>query len=103
MLYYILSILIIVLIVYLIVRRYANSDKPARNIGFFHPYANTCGGGERVLWCAIKALDGTGIRVFIYTGDIETDDEITSRGKGADRLLSLSTAVVRGKASFGLE
>lgn len=79
MLYYILSTLIIVLIVYLIVRRYANSDKPARNIGFFHPYANTCGGGERVLWCAIKALDGTGIRVFIYTGDIETDDEILTR------------------------
>ena len=79
MLYYILAILIIVLIVYLIVRRYANSDKPARNIGFFHPYANTCGGGERVLWCAIKALDGTGIRVFIYTGDIETDDEILTR------------------------
>ena len=51
-------------------RRFANSHNAARSIGFFHPYANTCGGGERVLWCAIKALDGMGIKVYIYTGDI---------------------------------
>jgi alpha-1,2-mannosyltransferase len=25
-------------------------------VGFFHPYCNAGGGGERVLWCAIKAL-----------------------------------------------
>lgn len=25
-------------------------------IGFFHPYCNAGGGGERVLWMAIKAL-----------------------------------------------
>ena len=70
---------IFIFLFFLIVRRYANSNKPAKSIGFFHPYANTCGGGERVLWCAIKALDGTGVRVFIYTGDVETDDEILTR------------------------
>ena len=25
-------------------------------VGFFHPYCNAGGGGERVLWIAIKAL-----------------------------------------------
>lgn len=26
------------------------------HVGIFHPYANAGGGGERVLWCAIRAL-----------------------------------------------
>lgn len=26
------------------------------HIGLFHPYCNAGGGGERVLWCAVKAL-----------------------------------------------
>lgn len=25
-------------------------------IAFFHPYCNAGGGGERVLWCAINAM-----------------------------------------------
>lgn len=25
-------------------------------VGIFHPYCNAGGGGERVLWCAIRAL-----------------------------------------------
>lgn len=25
-------------------------------VGFFHPYCNAGGGGERVLWCAIRAI-----------------------------------------------
>ena len=25
-------------------------------VGFFHPYCDAGGGGERVLWCAIKAI-----------------------------------------------
>ena len=25
-------------------------------VAFFHPYCNAGGGGERVLWCAIRAL-----------------------------------------------
>ena len=29
--------------------------KPLK-IGFFHPYCNAGGGGERVLWTAIRAL-----------------------------------------------
>ena len=49
---------------------------PARVFGFFHPYCNSGGGGERVLWCAIRALEelhSTGtvpIHVIVYTGDV---------------------------------
>ncbi|CCD24440.1 alpha-1,2-mannosyltransferase ALG11 NDAI_0D01260 [Naumovozyma dairenensis CBS 421] len=43
--------------------------------GFFHPYCNAGGGGEKVLWKAVEATltdDSTNI-VLIYTGDIDTD------------------------------
>ena len=73
------AILIFAVFFFYGLRRFANSHNAARSIGFFHPYANTCGGGERVLWCAIKALDGMGVKVYIYTGDIETDEEILTR------------------------
>ena len=26
------------------------------SVGFFHPYCNAGGGGERVLWCAVRAV-----------------------------------------------
>lgn len=26
------------------------------HVGIFHPYCNAGGGGERVLWCAVRAL-----------------------------------------------
>lgn len=26
------------------------------HVGFFHPYCNAGGGGERVLWCAIRSI-----------------------------------------------
>jgi len=42
------------------------------SIGFFHPYCNAGGGGERVLWTAVKCLQdkyGASIDYVIYTGD----------------------------------
>ncbi|OQR94547.1 GDP-Man:Man(3)GlcNAc(2)-PP-Dol alpha-1,2-mannosyltransferase [Achlya hypogyna] len=39
-----------------------------RTIGFFHPYAASGGGGERVLFCALQALPTTA-HVVIYLGD----------------------------------
>lgn len=43
-------------------------------IGFFHPYCNGGGGGERVLWTAIKAIQNKYAHVIcvIYTGDINS-------------------------------
>lgn len=39
--------------------KYADvNDKknPYFTVGFFHPFCNSGGGGERVLWSAVKAL-----------------------------------------------
>lgn len=35
-------------------KRLASSSQQC--VGIFHPYCNAGGGGERVLWCAIRAL-----------------------------------------------
>ncbi|XP_037939364.1 GDP-Man:Man(3)GlcNAc(2)-PP-Dol alpha-1,2-mannosyltransferase [Teleopsis dalmanni] len=44
------------------------------NVGIFHPYCNAGGGGERVLWCAIRALQAKydNVKIIIYTGDIDS-------------------------------
>lgn len=44
---------------------------------FFHPYCNAGGGGERVLWAAIKALQTKypDVHIVIYTGDLDADPE----------------------------
>jgi len=36
-------------------RKVINGQKPLL-VGFFHPYCNAGGGGERVLWMAVQAL-----------------------------------------------
>jgi len=36
-------------------RKVVNGQQPVL-IGFFHPYCNAGGGGERVLWIAVQAL-----------------------------------------------
>ncbi|XP_073016984.1 GDP-Man:Man(3)GlcNAc(2)-PP-Dol alpha-1,2-mannosyltransferase-like isoform X2 [Primulina eburnea] len=40
-------------------------------VGIFHPYTNDGGGGERVLWCAVKAIqdESPDLDCIIYTGD----------------------------------
>eukprot|EP00931_Biecheleriopsis_adriatica_P108261 TRINITY_DN82591_c0_g1_i1.p1 TRINITY_DN82591_c0_g1~~TRINITY_DN82591_c0_g1_i1.p1 ORF type:complete len:529 (-),score=99.42 TRINITY_DN82591_c0_g1_i1:10-1596(-) len=40
-------------------------------IAFFHPYAHAGGGGERVLWCCVRAVQQQhpGVVCVIYTGD----------------------------------
>lgn len=40
-------------------------------VGFFHPYTNDGGGGERVLWCAVKAIqeEKPDLDCIIFTGD----------------------------------
>ncbi|KAM6494268.1 mannosyltransferase [Amanita muscaria] len=47
-------------------------DKPI--VGFFHPYCNAGGGGERVLWTAIAAIQRArpDIISVVYSGDTET-------------------------------
>ncbi|KAK2763891.1 asparagine-linked glycosylation protein [Arachnomyces sp. PD_36] len=44
-------------------------------IGFFHPFCNAGGGGERVLWAAVRATQKRWPKAIcaIYTGDHEAD------------------------------
>uniref|UniRef100_A0A1B0D6I2 GDP-Man:Man(3)GlcNAc(2)-PP-Dol alpha-1,2-mannosyltransferase n=1 Tax=Phlebotomus papatasi TaxID=29031 RepID=A0A1B0D6I2_PHLPP len=52
--------------------RRAKEDPNAIFIGLFHPYCNAGGGGERVLWCAVRCLlkKYSDVKVVIYTGDV---------------------------------
>ncbi|XP_012271108.1 GDP-Man:Man(3)GlcNAc(2)-PP-Dol alpha-1,2-mannosyltransferase [Orussus abietinus] len=46
-------------------------------IAFFHPYCNASGGGERVLWAAIKTIQTNypNVHIAVYTGDLDADPE----------------------------
>ncbi|KAM8707524.1 hypothetical protein ACLKA7_005068 [Drosophila subpalustris] len=35
---------------------HCSSSNKRLHVGIFHPYCNAGGGGERVLWCAVRAL-----------------------------------------------
>ncbi|BGP09845.1 GDP-Man:Man(3)GlcNAc(2)-PP-Dol alpha-1,2-mannosyltransferase [Rhodotorula toruloides] len=45
-----------------------------RIVGFFHPYCNAGGGGERVLWTALacmkREMKGEAVVFVVYTGDV---------------------------------
>ncbi|XP_070770743.1 GDP-Man:Man(3)GlcNAc(2)-PP-Dol alpha-1,2-mannosyltransferase-like isoform X2 [Enoplosus armatus] len=49
--------------------RRAQDGGPA--VAFFHPYCNAGGGGERVLWCSLRALMNRypAVSFVVYTGD----------------------------------
>ncbi|XP_028991551.1 GDP-Man:Man(3)GlcNAc(2)-PP-Dol alpha-1,2-mannosyltransferase-like [Betta splendens] len=49
--------------------RRAQDGGPA--VAFFHPYCNAGGGGERVLWCSLRALmhRRPDVSFVVYTGD----------------------------------
>ena len=61
-------------------RRAANPNTNERKttVAFFHPYANSGGGGERVLWLAIQALvqSKKSLYISIYTGDVDSAEAI---------------------------
>lgn len=56
----------------------SRSQQDIIQVGIFHPYCNAGGGGERVLWCAVRALQqkfGNKIHIKIYTGDLHVSSE----------------------------
>lgn len=58
------------------------TDGSKLKVGIFHPYCNAGGGGEKVLWVAVEALQKKYPQAdfYVYTGDIEaTPDEILSK------------------------
>ncbi|KAJ2969785.1 hypothetical protein NUW58_g9896 [Xylaria curta] len=53
-------------------------------VGFFHPFCNAGGGGERVLWAAVRATQQRWPRakIVVYTGDHDVSkDKMLSRVK----------------------
>lgn len=66
-------------------RRLREQNKsPKLQVGLFHPYCSAGGGGEKVLWVALQALQNQypGAEFHIYTGDIEaTPAEILDKVK----------------------
>ncbi|GMY08240.1 GDP-Man:Man(3)GlcNAc(2)-PP-Dol alpha-1,2-mannosyltransferase [Fagus crenata] len=57
-----------------------------RAVGFFHPYTNDGGGGERVLWCAVKAIqeESPDLDCVVYTGDHDASPQSLT-GRALDR------------------
>ncbi|KAJ1429496.1 Glycosyl transferase, family 1 [Sesbania bispinosa] len=55
-------------------------------VGFFHPYTNDGGGGERVLWCAVRAIqdDNPHLPCLVYTGDHDATPQ-TLMARALDR------------------
>ncbi|KAL7268568.1 asparagine-linked glycosylation protein, partial [Rhizina undulata] len=54
----------------------ASSVQDAIIVGFFHPYCNAGGGGERVLWAAIRATQDKypNVMCVVYTGDQDASE-----------------------------
>ncbi|XP_010791359.1 GDP-Man:Man(3)GlcNAc(2)-PP-Dol alpha-1,2-mannosyltransferase [Notothenia coriiceps] len=75
----VLLLVAVAVLLVLAVRFWLQSNRSARRardgrptVAFFHPYCNAGGGGERVLWCAIRALQSryVDINFVVYTGDL---------------------------------
>jgi len=51
----------------------AGQEESDVSVGFFHPYCNAGGGGERVLWCAVRAVQVRypAVKILVYTGDTD--------------------------------
>ncbi|XP_052872592.1 GDP-Man:Man(3)GlcNAc(2)-PP-Dol alpha-1,2-mannosyltransferase [Anopheles cruzii] len=65
-------------------QRRKRPDQNVKRVAFFHPYCNAGGGGERVLWCALRALQQRydDIRLYVYTGDMDaTPAEILAKAE----------------------
>ncbi|KAK9297536.1 hypothetical protein QLX08_008773 [Tetragonisca angustula] len=75
-------VLIILSILLLILRKQyskmrANRTHSETVVAFFHPYCNSGGGGERVLWAAVSAIQNKypNVHIAIYTGDLDAHPE----------------------------
>ncbi|XP_063230362.1 GDP-Man:Man(3)GlcNAc(2)-PP-Dol alpha-1,2-mannosyltransferase isoform X2 [Bacillus rossius redtenbacheri] len=74
-------------------KRSAGAEPGVKRVGVFHPYCNAGGGGEKVLWCAVRAMQlrYPTAEVAVYTGDLDcSPDEMLTRARQR-----LNTAVPR--------
>ncbi|XP_076618718.1 ALG11 alpha-1,2-mannosyltransferase [Colletes latitarsis] len=65
-------------------------------VGIFHPYCNSGGGGERVLWAVISAIQTrySNVHIIVYTGDLDAD---------AEQILNKTEKVFNFKARHKIE
>lgn len=73
-----------VLFVVVIVHQWLRSGPEVPNsVGFFHPFTSDGGGGERVLWCAVREIQRArpDCQCVIYTGDDASGEELARRAK----------------------
>lgn len=64
--------------------RHSKRCEGSVSVAFFHPYCNAGGGGEKVLWCAVRAIHARypAAKCIIYTGDTDAaPDQILSRAR----------------------
>nr|GEZ63060.1 GDP-Man:Man(3)GlcNAc(2)-PP-Dol alpha-1,2-mannosyltransferase-like [Tanacetum cinerariifolium] len=63
-----------------------SSKSKNKAVGIFHPFTNDGGGGERVLWCAVKAVQELrpDLDCVVYTGDHGATPETLAR-RAVDR------------------
>lgn len=54
-----------------------------KSVGFFHPYTNDGGGGERVLWCAVRAVqqENPGLECAVFSGDDASPESLSIRAR----------------------
>ncbi|XP_053561007.1 GDP-Man:Man(3)GlcNAc(2)-PP-Dol alpha-1,2-mannosyltransferase [Bombina bombina] len=69
--------------------------KQHKVVAFFHPYCNAGGGGERVLWCALRALQKRykDAIYIVYTGDKDVTGEQILNGAAGRFNIKLSHPV----------
>lgn len=78
---FVLSVILSIIILrkHVLTKKYkSRGQQDIIQVGIFHPYCNAGGGGERVLWCAVRALQhkfGSKIHIKIYTGDMNVSSE----------------------------
>ncbi|CAB3402248.1 unnamed protein product [Caenorhabditis bovis] len=53
------------------------SRRKPKTVAFFHPYCNAGGGGERVLWCALRTMQNKfpAYKYYVYSGDLDATKE----------------------------
>uniref|UniRef100_A0A5S6QIW8 GDP-Man:Man(3)GlcNAc(2)-PP-Dol alpha-1,2-mannosyltransferase n=1 Tax=Trichuris muris TaxID=70415 RepID=A0A5S6QIW8_TRIMR len=83
------SLLIAAIVNFLFIRFRRKTPVGKSRVAFFHPNCNAGGGGERVLWCAISALQRRNLaECYVYSGEKEsTPEEIT---KNAEKRFNIS-------------
>ncbi|EIE21183.1 glycosyl transferase [Coccomyxa subellipsoidea C-169] len=65
--------------------RYKLPSPSQKSIGFFHPFADSGGGGERVLWCAVRAIQDAHpeYQILIYCQAGSTPQALCARASAA--------------------